>query len=54
MALPIWGIFMKKVYADKSLGYSESDIFPYASQNVCGNDSTAVGPPGGMDSLFAQ
>jgi Membrane carboxypeptidase/penicillin-binding protein len=27
MALPIWGIFMKKVYADKQLGYSETDSF---------------------------
>jgi len=27
MALPIWGIFMKKVYSDKKLGYSESDTF---------------------------
>lgn len=27
MALPIWAIFMKKVYGDKKLGYSESDTF---------------------------
>ena len=27
MALPIWGIFMKKVLADGSLGISESDRF---------------------------
>jgi len=54
MALPIWGIFMKKVFADKSLGYSESAVFPYANQNVCGNDSTSVGPPGGLDSLFSE
>lgn len=27
MALPIWGIWMKKVLADKSLGISETDIF---------------------------
>ncbi|MFA7043637.1 MAG: penicillin-binding protein, partial [Bacteroidales bacterium] len=27
MALPIWGIFMQKVYKDKRLGYSESDSF---------------------------
>lgn len=26
-ALPIWAIYMKKVYADKSLGYSESEKF---------------------------
>ncbi len=27
MALPIWGIFMKKVYADTSLGYSQEEKF---------------------------
>ena len=28
MALPIWGIWMKKVLADKTLGISEEDLFP--------------------------
>ena len=27
MALPIWGIYMNKVYADKTLGYSQEDTF---------------------------
>ena len=27
MALPIWGYYMKKVYADKSLPYSEESVF---------------------------
>ena len=27
MALPIWGIYMNKVYADKTLGYSQKDTF---------------------------
>jgi penicillin-binding protein 1A len=27
MALPIWGLYMQKVYKDKSLGYSESERF---------------------------
>lgn len=27
MALPIWGIFMNKVYADKDLGYSQEERF---------------------------
>ncbi|GAB4287542.1 MAG: transglycosylase domain-containing protein [Marinilabiliales bacterium] len=27
MALPIWGNYMKKVYADSTLGYSENDKF---------------------------
>ena len=31
MALPIWALYMKKVYADKSLGYSESETFKVSS-----------------------
>ena len=27
MALPIWGLYMQKVYADKSLGYSQDEVF---------------------------
>jgi penicillin-binding protein 1A len=54
MALPIWGIFMKKVFADKSLGYSESDVFPYLNNNVCGNDSIPANSPGGIDSIFSE
>ena len=27
MALPVWGLYMQKVYADKSLGYSQKDTF---------------------------
>ncbi|MBT6836857.1 MAG: hypothetical protein HOA61_12505, partial [Bacteroidetes bacterium] len=26
MALPIWAYFMKKVYADSTLGYKQSDF----------------------------
>lgn len=29
MALPIWAYFMKKVYRDKGLGYSETEEFDY-------------------------
>ena len=28
MALPIWGIWMKKVLADGTLGISSNDVFP--------------------------
>mgnify|MGYP000346571560 CR=1 FL=1 len=31
MALPIWGIFMKKVWADKTLGITPDDKFPKPS-----------------------
>jgi len=27
MALPIWALYMKKIYADKELGYSQSEKF---------------------------
>lgn len=37
MALPIYGLFMKKVYADKTLGYSQDTDFevPEEYQDVC-------------------
>jgi penicillin-binding protein 1A len=37
MALPIYGLFMQKVYADKSLGYSEDEAFDIPEQfmNPC-------------------
>ena len=27
MALPIWAIYMQKVYADETLGYSQEETF---------------------------
>ena len=27
MALPVWGLYMQKVYADKALGYSQEETF---------------------------
>ncbi len=35
MALPIYGIYMAKVYADKSLPYSQSATFPNAPFDLC-------------------
>ena len=37
MALPIYGLFMKKVYADKKLGYSQKETFevPAKYSNPC-------------------
>ena len=38
MALPVWAIYMTKVYADPSLGYSQSETFDIpAGFNPCGN-----------------
>lgn len=37
MALPVWAYYMKKVYSDKTLGYSTSAVFDLpASFNPCG------------------
>lgn len=39
MALPIYGLFMKKVYADKTLPYSQSDRFQFPKGvNLCESD----------------
>ena len=44
MALPIWALYMQKVYADESLGYSQEEKFnipedfnPCAQQSVINN-----------------
>lgn len=46
MALPIWGIFMKKCLADPSLGISEEDRFAVPSNFnmnlVCDEDIRAA------------
>ena len=51
LALPIFGEFMKKVYADKKLGISKTDAFPMPVGAVtydC-DDSEATPPPGLYD-----
>jgi penicillin-binding protein 1A len=35
MALPIWAIYMKKVFADNSLGYSENEVFELSRTFDC-------------------
>lgn len=59
MALPIWGLYMNKVYADENLPYLQTDTFDIpADFNSCGN-SLLVQPQeeeevkmGGFDDLF--
>ena len=48
MALPIWGIWMKKVLADGTLGISESDLFPESVNGpfCSGGGSSAGGTAG--------
>jgi penicillin-binding protein 1A len=61
MALPIWGLYMQKVYKDKSLGYSESERFQIPEGfDPCGDsldnsyspDNEDYGASGGLDDLF--
>lgn len=41
MALPIYGLFMKKIFADKSLPYTQDVRFEFpAGVNLCGSDFT--------------
>jgi len=56
MALPIWAIFMKKVWADKSLGVSPSDKFvkPSEWKDGCSNLKglgSGYGDDGGLQTL---
>ena len=60
MALPVWAIYMNKVYADKSLGYSQDERFeipegfdPCAGMNES-TDSDSVVTDGGIDDLFEE
>ncbi len=41
MALPIFALFMQKVYADKTLGYSETERFDIPGEYVisCGKSN---------------
>lgn len=57
MALPIWALYMNKVYADKSLGYDQTERFklpegfdPCSSGE--GDPSTTPTESTGIDDLF--
>jgi len=61
MALPIYGLFMQKVYADKTLGYSEEERFdipaeyidPCNHTEVPDSEHRVVTPDlGGIDRMF--
>lgn len=59
MALPIYGLFMQKVFADKTLGYSEEEQFdiPEQYKNPCAERSEEeqqgiVPDTGGIDKMF--
>lgn len=42
-ALPIFALYMKKIYADPSLGINESDTFTVSGRDLCANDPGPVG-----------
>jgi len=60
MALPIWANYMNKVYADKSLGYDDTDTFelpenydPCATNSMNNEEEIIVQPSTeGLDDLF--
>ena len=56
MALPIWGLYMQKVYKDKSLGYSQDEKFNIPDDfDPCKDtliDETSVEETGGLDNIF--
>jgi len=57
MALPIVGFFLKKVYSDSTLGYSQTERFevPARFADPCWNKTNTAdysNSPGGIDDLF--
>ena len=46
-ALPIWGLFMQKIYADASLPYSKRDFDPPSKPLDADLDCTEENPPSG-------
>lgn len=55
MALPIWGLYMQKVLADKTLGYSETETFKIPEDfDPCGDtvDYSSEGASEGIDAIF--
>ncbi|MDR3118142.1 MAG: transglycosylase domain-containing protein [Mediterranea sp.] len=53
MALPVWGLYMKKVFADKTLGYEQSETFQIPEDfHPCGNKEEEDSPTQGLDGLF--
>ncbi len=59
MALPVWAIYMNKVYADKSLGYSQDEKFEIPEGfDPCGEPGaegySGTSSPEGLDTLFEE
>ena len=58
MALPVWGLYMNKVFADKSLGYLQTDTFaiPHGfdpcKDILLDDEAPALEESSGLDNLF--
>ena len=58
MALPIWGLYMNKVYKDKSLGYLQTDTFaiPHGfdpcKDILADDEAPAIEENAGIDNIF--
>lgn len=57
MALPIFGLFLKKIYADPKIEYKQTDQFPAArGASICGSQSDEdvleTAPTVGIDNMF--
>ena len=55
MALPVFAYYMQAIYKDKTLGYSEDDVFDLPEGfNPCPSDSTLVSDEGGesLEDIF--
>lgn len=54
MALPLWGLYMQQVFADKTLPYREDETFPTGVQSICTGDSLVEELPLGIDSIVIE
>ena len=55
MALPIWGLWMKKVLADGTLGISSNDQFPEGTNaSFCDGSSTVVSPESELEDFYFE
>jgi penicillin-binding protein 1A len=53
MALPIWAYYMKKIYADKTLGYSPDVKFDVPEDyNPCSSEMGSDVDEFGIDEVF--
>jgi penicillin-binding protein 1A len=52
LALPVYAIFLSKVYADKNLGYSQDEHFPKQTHSLCDEHTFIDDEPYGIDDMF--